>query len=79
LSHFFFLLDIGSKKIPRRTAGVDDRFLLTPAHWQTQGKVDTATARRKGDASGILVLTDGAIYDLSAKARVEATAGREEL
>ena len=38
----------------------------------------TATARRKGDASGILVLTDGAIYDLSAKARVEAAAGREE-
>ena len=41
--------------------------------------MDTATARRKGDASGILVLTDGAIYDLSAKARVEAAAGREEL
>ena len=39
----------------------------------------TATARRKGDASGILVLTDGAIYDLSAKARIEAAAVREEL
>ena len=40
--------------------------------------MDTATARRKGDASGILVLTDGAIYDLSARARVQAAAGREE-
>jgi len=54
-------------------------FFLTPASRRTRGKVGTATARRKGDASGILVIMDGAIYDLSAKARVEAAAGREEL
>ena len=70
---------MGSKKIPRRTAKVDDRVLLNSSALANTGVVSTAIANRKGDASGILVFMDGAIYDLSAKARVEAAAGREEL